>query len=79
MEEEILAAAKAANALECIQVLSHGLETQVAERGTMLSGGTKAAHWYGSGDCKKGTELSSYIVISKPREKDKTSCFCILG
>ncbi|WP_375650231.1 ATP-binding cassette domain-containing protein, partial [Bartonella sp. MU70NMGDW] len=40
-EEEILAAAKAANALEFIQALPDGLDTQVGERGTMLSGGQK--------------------------------------
>ncbi|WP_419196342.1 ATP-binding cassette domain-containing protein [Bartonella grahamii] len=40
-EEDILAAAKAANALEFIQALPDGLNTQVGERGTMLSGGQK--------------------------------------
>lgn len=41
LEEEILAAAKAANALEFIESLPDGLDTQVGERGTMLSGGQK--------------------------------------
>ncbi|WP_455479274.1 ABC transporter transmembrane domain-containing protein [Bartonella sp. B23] len=40
-EEEIIAAAKAANALEFIRALPNGFDTQVGERGTMLSGGQK--------------------------------------
>ncbi|WP_455465933.1 ABC transporter transmembrane domain-containing protein [Bartonella sp. B39] len=40
-EEEIIAAAKAANALEFIRALPDGFDTQVGERGTMLSGGQK--------------------------------------
>ncbi|WP_175868548.1 ABC transporter transmembrane domain-containing protein [Bartonella gabonensis] len=40
-EEEIIAAAKAANALEFIEALPNGLDTQVGERGIMLSGGQK--------------------------------------
>ncbi|WP_375641840.1 hypothetical protein [Bartonella sp. CM100XJJH] len=42
-EEEIFAASKAANALEFIQALLGGLDTQVGERGTMLSGGKNNA------------------------------------
>ncbi|EJF87667.1 ABC transporter transmembrane domain-containing protein [Bartonella rattimassiliensis] len=40
-EKEILAAAKAANAMEFIQSLPDGLDTKVGERGIMLSGGQK--------------------------------------
>ncbi|MET3589252.1 ATP-binding cassette subfamily B protein [Bartonella silvatica] len=40
-EEEIMAAAKAANALEFIEALPNGFDTEVGERGTMLSGGQK--------------------------------------
>ncbi|WP_019219442.1 ABC transporter transmembrane domain-containing protein [Bartonella florencae] len=40
-EKEIIAAAKAANALEFIEALPNGLDTPVGERGTMLSGGQK--------------------------------------
>ncbi|EJF74753.1 ATP-binding cassette domain-containing protein [Bartonella alsatica] len=40
-EEQIIAAAKAANALEFIEALPDGLDTKVGERGTMLSGGQK--------------------------------------
>lgn len=41
MEEEILAAAEVANALEFIQALSDGLETQGEKGGTILSGEQK--------------------------------------
>lgn len=40
-EEEIIAAAKAANAFEFIQKLDKGLDTQIGERGLKLSGGQK--------------------------------------
>ena len=40
-EEAILAAAREANALEFIQKLPHGLDTQVGERGVKLSGGQR--------------------------------------
>ena len=40
-EEEILAAAREANALEFIEKLPHGLDTQVGERGVKLSGGQR--------------------------------------
>ncbi|WP_409361162.1 ABC transporter transmembrane domain-containing protein [Bartonella heixiaziensis] len=40
-EEQIIAAAKTANALEFIKSLPNGFDTQVGERGTMLSGGQK--------------------------------------
>ncbi|WP_375649801.1 hypothetical protein [Bartonella sp. MU70NMGDW] len=42
-EEDILVAAKAANALEFIQALLGGFDTQVGERGTMLSEGKNNA------------------------------------
>jgi len=40
-EEEIIAAAKAANAYEFIEKLSAGFDTQIGERGLKLSGGQK--------------------------------------
>ncbi|WP_102372591.1 ABC transporter ATP-binding protein [Enorma phocaeensis] len=40
-EEEILAAAREANALEFIEKLPRGLDTQVGERGVKLSGGQR--------------------------------------
>ena len=40
-EEEILTAAREANALEFIEKLPHGLGTQVGERGVKLSGGQR--------------------------------------
>ncbi|WP_375636488.1 MULTISPECIES: hypothetical protein [unclassified Bartonella] len=52
-----MAASKAANAFEFIQALPDGLNTQVEERGTMLSGGAKTTHWYCTGDFKKCSPL----------------------
>lgn len=40
-EEEVYAAAKAANALEFIEKLPHGFDTLVGERGSSLSGGQR--------------------------------------
>ncbi|WP_455476266.1 ABC transporter transmembrane domain-containing protein [Bartonella sp. B17] len=40
-EEQIIAAAKTANALEFIEALPEGFDTKVGERGIMLSGGQK--------------------------------------
>jgi ATP-binding cassette subfamily B protein len=40
-DEEVLAAAKAANAYEFIQKLEHGMDTEIGERGLKLSGGQK--------------------------------------
>ena len=40
-EEEVYAAAKAANALEFIEKLPHGFDTMVGERGSSLSGGQR--------------------------------------
>ncbi|EJF79865.1 Multidrug resistance ABC transporter ATP-binding and permease protein [Candidatus Bartonella washoeensis] len=40
-EEQIIAAAKTANAFEFIKALPNGFDTKVGERGTMLSGGQK--------------------------------------
>lgn len=40
-DEEVIAAAKAANAHEFIKELPHGYETEVGERGVKLSGGQK--------------------------------------
>ena len=40
-EEEVLTAAREANALEFIEKLPHGLDTQVGERGVKLSGGQR--------------------------------------
>jgi len=40
-EEEVIAAAKAANAYEFINKLENGLDTQIGERGLKLSGGQK--------------------------------------
>ncbi|WP_019221147.1 ABC transporter transmembrane domain-containing protein [Bartonella senegalensis] len=40
-EEQIIDAAKAANALEFIEALPDGLDTEVGEHGTLLSGGQK--------------------------------------
>lgn len=40
-KEEILAAAKAANAHEFISQMTNGYETQIGERGTLLSGGQR--------------------------------------
>ncbi|HHL45671.1 MAG TPA: lipid A export permease/ATP-binding protein MsbA [Gammaproteobacteria bacterium] len=40
-EEEIVAAAEAAHAMEFIQQLPQGLETEVGENGTLLSGGQR--------------------------------------
>ena len=40
-EKAILAAAREANALEFIERLPHGLDTQVGERGVKLSGGQR--------------------------------------
>jgi ABC-type multidrug transport system fused ATPase/permease subunit len=40
-DDEVYAAAKAANAHNFITELAHGYETQVGERGSSLSGGQK--------------------------------------
>ena len=40
-EEEIVEAAKGANAYEFIQLLPEGLDTQIGDRGVILSGGQR--------------------------------------
>ncbi|WP_375647360.1 hypothetical protein [Bartonella sp. CR84HXZ] len=57
-EEDILAAAKATNALELIQALPDSLDTQVGERGTMLSG-NKTTHRYCTCNSKKCTPVAA--------------------
>ncbi|PIT69176.1 hypothetical protein [Bartonella tribocorum] len=79
MEEEILTAGKATNALELIQALPEWFGDTRKRTWAYAFWEAKAAHWYCMGDFKKSTKLSPYIMISKPREKDKTSRFCILG
>lgn len=49
-EEEIVAAAKAANAHEFISSMPEGYSTSVGERGTQLSGGQSKGHRQGSQD-----------------------------
>ena len=55
-DEEVVAAAKAANAHDFIMNLPEGYDTKVGERGVKLSGGQKTT----SGDCSCVFKKSTY-------------------